>query len=98
MRYANTKNSKIQKNYEIAQQEIKTAHKHQVVFRNDWKDHIAQNEPSAVATELVVLARANEVLSILAEDDGPVDEVYSIVFLSCDQLIDAGVEVDWVQT
>jgi hypothetical protein len=97
MRRAQTKNAKPQQRYELALPEIKTPQKHQVVFRNDWKDYIAQNEP-ATEVESVVLARTNEALSILAEDDGPIDQVYSIVFLSTDQMIDEGAEVDWVQT
>jgi hypothetical protein len=97
MRRAQTKNAKPQQHHEVALPEIKTTQKHQVVFRNDWKDYIAQNEP-ATEVESVVLARTNETLSILAEDDGPIDQVYSIVFLSTDQMIDEGAEVDWVQT
>lgn len=96
MRSAQTKNAKPQQRHEVALPEIKTTHKRQVVFRNDWKDYIAQNEPAEA--DPVVLARTNEALSILAEDDGPIDQVYSIVFLSTDQLIDEGAEVDWVQT
>lgn len=98
MRSAQMKNTKMQRHYATPLTEVKTLNKNQVVVRNDWKDYIAQNEPSAEGVEALVLARADEVLSILAEDDGPIDQVYSIVVLSSDQMIDDGVEVDWVQT
>ena len=98
MRSAQMKNTKMQRHYAIPLTEVKTINKNQVVVRNDWKDYIAQNEPSAEGVEALVLARADEVLSILAEDDGPIDQVYSIVVLSSDQMIDDGVEVGWVQT
>lgn len=98
MRSAQTKNVKMQRNIGTPVAELKAVSKHQVVVRNDWKDFIAQNEPSVEAVEAVVLARANDALSILAEDDGPIDQVYSIVVLSSDQMIDEGAEVGWVQT
>lgn len=98
MRSAQTKSSKPSQRHEVVLPEIKAAQQHQVVFRNDWKEYIAQNEPAAEAAEPVVLARADEALSILAEDDGPLDEVYCIVVLSSDQVIDEGAEVGWIQT
>lgn len=98
MRSAQMKNTKMQRHYATPLAEVKTINKNQVVVRNDWKDYIAQNEPSVEGVEALVLARADEVLSILAEDEGPIDQVYSIVFLSSEQIIDEGAEVDWVQT
>ena len=97
MRTAQSNSEKTQRYNGATLPEVKPLHKHKVVFRNDWKDYIAQNEP-AEAVDPVVLARASEALSILVEDEGPIDQVYSIVILSSDQLIDDGTDVDWVQT
>ena len=94
MRSVQTKNSRTLHKYEDTPPSIKAAQAHNLVIRNDWKDFIAPND----VAESVVMARANDVLSILAEDEGPVDKVYSIVILSTDQPIDEGPEIDWVQT
>lgn len=98
MASAQRKNTKAQRLYEEMLPEVKTVNSHQVVFRNDWKDFVAKNQPLAEAVDAVVLARADEILSILAEDLGPIDQIYSIVILSSEQMIDEGAEVDWVQT
>lgn len=98
MASAQGRNAKAQRLYEEMLPEVKTTNSHQVIFRNDWKDFVAKNQPSAEAVDAVVLARADEILSILVEDQGPIDQIYSIVILSSEQMIDEGAEVDWIQT
>lgn len=94
MRNAQFNNSQTQQNDEEALQQIRSTQQPHLIIRNDWKDFIATND----VADSVVMARATDVLSILAEDEGPVDQVYSIVILPSDQPIDDGPHVDWIQT
>ncbi len=62
------------------------------VIRNDWKEFIAQNE----LFEPEILIRADEALALLADDDMPIDEAYSIVIVGCEPAND-GAEIGWVE-
>lgn len=61
------------------------------VARNDWKKFIAQNE----LFEPEILIRADESLALLADEDIPIDEAYSIVIVGCEPAND-GAEIGWV--
>jgi hypothetical protein len=61
------------------------------VIRNDWKEFIAQND----LFEPEILIRADDSLSLLADEGTSIDEAYSIVLVGCEPVND-GAEIGWV--
>lgn len=97
MKSAQIKKLKAYRKYETKQPSIENVSSNELVLRNDWKEYSAQNESASEIFEPEILIRADESRLLFEDEDRPLDEAYSIVIVSCDQAVNDGAELAWIE-